>query len=141
VDPKQLRPADEEQRERAAQFSATRSALGEPTLRALARLPRQLRMPLLDGTELLLVHGSPADPLTCLSHELDDEEMETLLANDGANIVVCGGTHVPFRRRVDDIEIVNVGSVGEAPEGACAHFSIITPKLSGTQIEQAWVGY
>jgi len=141
VDERQLQPMDVEGQTRVAQFIATRRALGEPALLQLSRLPQELRMPLLDGTELLLVHGSPADPLTCLSHDMEDDEMEALLASDGANIVVCGGTHVPFRRRLDDIEVVNVGSVGEAPEGNCAHFTVITPKANGTQIEQAWVNY
>ena len=37
--------------------------------------------------------------------------------------------------------MVNVGSVGAAPEGATAHYTIVSPKMDGAQILQDWVHY
>jgi hypothetical protein len=37
--------------------------------------------------------------------------------------------------------VINVGSVGEAPEGRCAHFAVVSPKFGGALIEQDWVEY
>jgi hypothetical protein len=46
-----------------------------------------------------------------------------------ADVVVCGGSHVPFDRVVRGVRIVNVGSVGESPAGphADAFFVTTTP--------------
>ncbi|MFI5308276.1 MAG: metallophosphoesterase family protein [Polyangiales bacterium] len=139
IDPTKLRPSSAEEIEMAAQFAATRRALGELTLRRLAALPDRLRIPMVDGRELLLVHGSPSDPFESIGHDLDDDSVRDLLADDPADIVVCGSTHVPFSRVVDDIEVINVGSVGSAPEGAIAHFTLLFPKTAGATIEQTWV--
>ena len=96
-------------------FNDVRRDLGEGVLRALGQLPLTHRMSLPDGGELLLVHGSPADPTTILSHDMTDDEIRRLLGDDPADIVVCGGSHVPFDRTVMGVRIVGVGSVGDAP--------------------------
>ena len=74
-------------------------------------------------------------------HELDDDEVRELLADDAASLVMCGGTHVPFERVVDDVNVINVGSVGDAPEGRVAHFTIISPNVAGYAVDQTWVEY
>ena len=94
-----------------------RRELGELILARLARLPKLVRLPLDDGGELVLVHGSPSDPTEPLSHDMSDEEISALLGDDPADVVVCGGSHVPFDRIVSGVRVINVGSVGEAPRG------------------------
>ena len=59
----------------------------------------------------------PRDPLEPLSHDMTDEEISALLGDDPADVVVCGGSHVPFDRVVSGVRVINVGSVGEAPRG------------------------
>ena len=46
-----------------------------------------------------------------------------------------------FQRTVGDYHVVNVGSVGAAPEGQIAHYTVLTPKMSGADILQDWVSY
>jgi predicted phosphodiesterase len=92
-----------------------RTELGELILARIARLPPTFRLPLEDGGELVLVHGSPADPLEAISHDMSDEEISALIGDDPADLVVCGGSHVPFDRVVSGVRVINVGSVGEAP--------------------------
>ncbi|MEM7434665.1 MAG: metallophosphoesterase family protein [Myxococcota bacterium] len=141
VDPGSLLPLDDEQRRQARAFSETRVAIGDLVAERLRRLPEHQRIPLIDGREVLMVHGSPADNGREISHDLTDEEILPLLADDPADIVVCGATHVPFQRTVGEYHVVNVGSVGDAPEGAVAHYTILTPRMSGADILQDWVRY
>ncbi len=142
IKPESLRPLDDEQRERAGRFAQTQKAIGQLALKFLEKLPERRRIPIVDGSEILLVHGSPADPSVEMSHDMDDDELMMLLAEDAASIVVCGASHVPFTRELDGIRVVNVGSVGVSPEGNVAHFTVITPRMDGTTlIEQSWIEY
>lgn len=141
LDPDSLLPVDEDQRHRAERFAKTRSAIGDLVAERLRRLPDQHRIPLVDGREILMVHGSPADGGREISHDLSDEEILALTAGDPADIIVCGASHVPFQRTVEEQHIVNVGSVGAAPEGNTAHYTIIRPNMSGADILQDWVEY
>jgi len=141
VDAKLLKPHDEEEAEKVRAFATAQRALGDIVLKRLAQLPRQLRLPLIDGRELLLVHGSPKDPFELISHDMDEDELRLMLGDDPADIIVCGGTHVPFGRIVDEVQIINVGSVGSAPEGRFAHYTIISPQTVGATFEQDSVEY
>jgi predicted phosphodiesterase len=141
VDPQSLVPIDDDQRRQARLFADTRAAIGDLVAERLRRLPEQLRIPLIDGREVLMVHGSPADMTREISHDLSDDEILALLDDDPADIIVCGSTHVPFQREVGDYHVVNVGSVGAAPEGQIAHYTVLTPNMSGAEILQDWVSY
>jgi putative phosphoesterase len=141
VDPRTLKPQDDAEREKVRTFVETQRSLGELVQKQLGQLPRELRIPLIDGSELLLVHGSPKDPFEPIGHELDDDELRAMLEDDPADVVICGGTHVPFSRRLDEVQVINVGSVGSAPEGRIAHYAIVFPSLSGSHFDQAHVEY
>lgn len=141
VDAKKLRPADEAEARKAERFATTQRALGELVQKRLSQLPRELRIPMIDGRELLIVHGSPKDAFEPMSHDMSDEELLLMLDDDPADIVAAGGTHVPFTQVIGDVQVVNVGSVGESPEGRVAHYTIIRPRMDGAEIEQAWVEY
>jgi predicted phosphodiesterase len=91
--------------------------LGDLILTKLRRLPLQERIPLEDGRELVLVHGSPVDSFEAMSFDMSDEELLALVGDDPADVVVCGMSHVPFDRTIADVRIINVGSVGDAPDG------------------------
>ncbi|MEZ4313872.1 MAG: metallophosphoesterase family protein [Polyangiaceae bacterium] len=131
LDPDALRPRNDHERHMLARFHEVRRDLGEGVVRALENLPLTHRMPLPDGRELLLVHGSPADPTTTLTHDMTDDEIRRLLGDDPADLIVCGGAHVPFDRTVMDVRILGVGSVGEAP-GPDPHADATFIDLSAT---------
>jgi len=139
LDPDELSPRSDHEKERIARMSKVQDELGELILERLKRLPTHVRIPLEDGTELLLVHGSPADPAEALTHDMSDEEINALIADDPADVVVCGMSHVPFDRMVVDVRVINVGSVGEAPSGGggrVAHATWIESRPSGLVVEQ-----
>ncbi len=141
VDPTSLVPIDAEQRKQARLFADTKAAIGDLVAERLRRLPEHQRIPLIDGREVLMVHGSPADPGREIGHDLSDDEILALLDDDPADIIVCGATHVPFQRAVAEYHVVNVGSVGAAPEGQVAHYTVVTPRMSSADILQDWVRY
>ena len=118
-------------------MKSTRDALGELILQRIRRLPTHQRLPLEDGGELLLVHGSPADPGEPLTHDMTDQEINALIGDDPADVIVCGASHVPFDRMVGGVRIVNVGSVGEAPGAGSpfAHAAWIESTPRGLNVE------
>jgi predicted phosphodiesterase len=137
LDPSTIQARTDDERIRLERLRATRDALGEVILHRIRRLPTHERLPLEDGGELLLVHGSPADPSEALTHDMSDEEINALLADDPADVVVCGASHVPFDRVVGGVRVINVGSVGEAPAGGprIAHATWIESTPSGLRVE------
>jgi predicted phosphodiesterase len=141
VDTSKLVPMNEREREKLDQFLWTRKTVGELVLESLRRLPLSLRVPLIDGSEVVVVHGSPYDPLQEISQDMDDDEVLALVGDDPADVVMCGSSHVPFQRALDGVHVVNVGSVGAAPEGRIAHYTILTPTPGLRTVEQDWVEY
>jgi len=136
VDLNNLRATSEHDRARLDRLRATRGELGDLILARLAKLPKTSRITIETGGEILLVHGSPLDPSEPITHDMTDEEMNALLGDDPADIVICGASHVPFDRQIGDTRIVNVGSVGEAPGGQHAHATFVETSAAGVAVEQ-----
>lgn len=141
IDPTSLRGIDEASRARIDAFRRTREALGELVLHEVKKLPERLRVPLIDGREILVVHGSPKDPRIEITHDMDESEVLDLVDDDPADIIVCGASHVPFHIPLPATEVLSVGSVGRAPEGRVAHFAVLTPRMGSTEIVQDFVDY
>jgi predicted phosphodiesterase len=142
LDPDALRPRSEHERERLDKMRETRESLGQLILQRLRRLPTHHRITLEDGGELLLVHGSPVDPAEAMTHDMTDEELNAHIGDDPADVVVCGASHVPFERVVGGVRIVNVGSVGDAPNSGgprYAHATWIESTPRGVFVEQITV--
>jgi hypothetical protein len=158
VDPTVLRPRDDFERSRLARLISVREELGEAILQRLAKLPPLIRQPLDGGGYMTLVHGSPADPLEPITHDLDDATIAHLLGDEPATVVLCGGSHVPFDRLVQRsrapantptyTRVINLGSVGEAPSGdeprndtaifhsRFAHATFVESADGGIEVEQ-----
>lgn len=136
VDPEELAARSEHEREMVERLRATQLSLGDLALAKLRRLPAMQRLTLEDGRELVLVHGSPADPSEPLTFDMSDDEIMELLGDDPGDVVVCGMSHVPFDRVVGDVRVINVGSVGEAPSGRHADATWIESSVSGITVEQ-----
>ncbi|HVU01974.1 MAG TPA: metallophosphoesterase family protein [Polyangiaceae bacterium] len=136
VDPGKLRPATPEQKVRLERLVATKQAIGELIVARLGKLPLIARLPLENGKEMVVVHGSPADPTEPFTADMTDEELSALLGDDPGDLIVCGGSHVPFHRKLDEVDIVNVGSVGEAPREGWANGTLIDANQFGMTLEQ-----
>jgi putative phosphoesterase len=136
VDLDNLRATSEHERARLDRLRSTRVELGELILARLAKLPKTSRITIETGGEILLVHGSPQDPSEAMSHDMTDEELNALIGDEPADMIVCGASHVPFDRQIGTTRIINVGSVGEAPGGKHAHATFIETSASGVSVEQ-----
>ncbi|MBC7217585.1 MAG: metallophosphoesterase family protein [Candidatus Caldatribacterium sp.] len=66
---------------------------------------------------LLFVHGSPRRINEYLFPDRPDASFLHMMANESANVLACGHTHIPFFRRVDGLFVVNDGSVGRPKDG------------------------
>ncbi len=139
VDPNKLGATGETERERIECLRRTHQQLGEVIVTRLGRLATTARLPVESGHSLVLVHGSPTDPTEPMTIDMDDSEISALLGEDCGDIVVCGGSHVPFERFVGDVRVVNVGSVGEAPSGVHADATIIETSPLGISVHQLTV--
>lgn len=131
VDPSKLAAASPGERARIERLKQVHAELGELIIARLGKLPQSATLPLESGHNMLVVHGSPADPSEPLSFDMTDDEIITLLGDEPGDLIVCGGSHVPFEREVADVRIVNVGSVGEAPGGGVAHGALIVSSQTG----------
>lgn len=142
-----IAPRDEHQRAALERLLRSRSELGEVILARLRRLPDSYRVELASGAELAVMYGSPRDPTTPLELYMDDDELERLIGDDTADVIVSGGAGVPFVRPLDGLTVVGAGSVGDAPENRgrtterAAHFVLITPSDEGLRVEPRWVVY
>ncbi len=78
----------------------------------LQSLPIQLEVDE-EGVKILLVHGSPRKNNEDILPDTPIEEVEKMLANVDADVVLCGHTHIPcgFQTR-NKKTVVNAGSVG-----------------------------
>ena len=149
LDPGDLRATTEHEEKMLTRMRETRTALGDLILGRLRRLPTHSRVALEDGGDLLLVHGSPADPGEALTHDMSDEEINALIGDDPADVIVCGMSHVPFDRMIGEVRVINVGSVGEAPDGSggggrerpssIAHATWIESTQAGISVEQVTI--
>lgn len=81
--------------------------LGEENLRFLAGLPTDL---VIDSFHFC--HGAPGSDTAPMTRFTSDDRLRSLLAGVEQEIVVCGHTHVQFDRVVDDVQVLNAGSVG-----------------------------
>jgi predicted phosphodiesterase len=136
VDPNKLSATSEVERNRIERLRQVQHELGEIIVTRIGQLPTIATLPIESGHTLLAVHGSPMDPSEAFGIEMSDDELIALLGDEPGDIIVCGGSHVPFDRSVADVRIVNVGSVGEAPGGDHAHFTIVTTSALGINVQQ-----
>lgn len=136
VDPVKLKATTPEQQARLRRLRDVRREVGELIIARLGKLPTTARLPLESGQEALIVHGSPSDPTEAMSADMEDTELNALIGDDPADLIICGASHVPFCRWIGDIQVVNVGSVGESPASGYAHATIIDASAAGIAIEQ-----
>lgn len=84
-------------------------------LKYLARLPVTRTLEL-DGLRFLLVHATPRDPMD--EYLLDDPvAWQARLQRIKADIVCVGHTHIQFHLKLNGIQVVNPGSVGQPRDG------------------------
>jgi len=99
--------SEEEQALGERSIAWTKEHTTEENKEFLRNLPSQIRFTV-GSTKVLLVHGSP---------ERLNDYLTELIEKSDADVLVCGHTHKPFFKQIDDKHIVNAGSVGKPKHG------------------------
>jgi diadenosine tetraphosphatase ApaH/serine/threonine PP2A family protein phosphatase len=86
--------------------------------------------------ETLFCHGSPRSDLEAITAITSDERLRETLFGASHRTVVCGHTHHQFDRTIDDIRVVNAGSVGMPYEGRPgAYWALLGPDVQFRRTE------
>lgn len=113
-----------------------RERLSEEQLSFLGALPLVESVEV-DGLRgVLFCHATPRDDDELLTRISPDGRWREALAGVEEQVVVCGHTHTQFDRRVDDVRIVNSGSVGMPYEHEPgAYWTLLGPELAFQRTE------
>lgn len=109
----------------------------------LDELPMEQRMTLPDGTRLLGVHASPGeDASRGIEPDTPVDELIALFSGANADLICVGHTHWPCNRIVEDVRVVNLGSVSNpripSLEGS---YVMLDADESGYRVEHRFVAY
>jgi predicted phosphodiesterase len=109
----------------------------------LGNLPLELQLTLPDGTRLLGVHAAPGlDDGPGIIPLLNDEELRALLAPAEADLVIVGHTHVPLDRTIDQVRVVNLGSVSNPMRSRLeASYALLEADSVGYNVQMRYVDY
>ena len=96
----------------ASAYLADSNLLNEEEKNFLKSLPEQKVIELF-GIKILLVHGSPRKNNEDILPNTPLKEVEKMVENSNADVILCGHTHIPCGFQTENKKtIVNVGSVG-----------------------------
>ena len=113
------------------QLAAVRARMSPAAMRTVAMWPSRREL-VLSGRRVLLVHGSPADPLYGYVYPDSDLSEFRALSYDA---VLMAHTHRPFVARVGEIVVANVGSIGLPRDvGALSAFAVYDSNANDVEI-------
>jgi predicted phosphodiesterase len=120
----------------------TRRAISPSSLDYLSSLPTSLRLHP-EGKRLLIVHGSPDDPIHEYVYPTTHGELfERYLAEGETDVLALGHTHFPFVANTSRGTVFNPGSVGQPRHGVPGAFYAILAVSSGAaEVELLSVSY
>ena len=107
-------PAEKDRGDRSLAW--TRAHVTPENKEFLRGLLKELRFTV-DGKRVLLVHGSPRKINEYLFEDRPLTSFQRLAASSNADVIVFGHTHKPYRKDVDGVLFINVGSVGKPKDG------------------------
>jgi predicted phosphodiesterase len=123
------------ERDEVYQLSEARVRLLPKWRSLIASWPTRLELDI-EGAKLLLVHGSPEDPLEGYVYPDSDLSSFNALLHD---FVFMGQTHRPFCRHQGNLTVVNVGSSGMPRDfgnlASCVLFDTSTKHVDILRIE------
>jgi len=92
------------------------------------------------GKKIMLVHGSPRKNSEYIYE--DGENHLEIMENFHCDILVCGHTHMPFKKEVEGKLLINAGSVGKPKHGNCnATYVILELSEKAVEVSIEYVPY
>ncbi len=98
----------------------------------------------INGLKIQLVHGSPRQQDENIYPNLALEDVEKMVENSSADLILCGHTHIPCGYSLESGKtVVNVGSIGRSmTEDKMPYWAMLDINDNGTfQIEHTSVKY
>ncbi len=102
--------------ERYAVLERAYENLSKKSRKALRLLSQEARLKIA-GRRILLTHGSPLSNEEAVTAGMPLKRLRKLAKAAHADLVLCGHSHQPFKRRVDGVRFVSPGSVGLPADG------------------------
>lgn len=78
----------------------------------VASWPRTLRFHVFGLGQVLFCHATPGSATDIFTKLTPEDRLKSAFRDVGADMVVCGHTHMQFSREIGGIRVVNAGSVG-----------------------------
>jgi len=114
-------PADEREQHIVALFEYAKKRLQKDKIDFLRALPEK-RVLYCGGKRILCVHGSPRRVNEPIGPMTSEKDLEDMVGNMAADILLCGHTHRRFETEVCGKRIINAGAVSL---GAGTSFGIL----------------
>jgi predicted phosphodiesterase len=97
---------------------------------ALAALPLTVALRVRGLGDVRFCHASPRDDDEIFTARTPPERVRPMLAGVTERVVVCGHTHMQFDRTVDDVRLLNAGSVGMPFGRPGAYWALLGPDVT-----------
>ena len=91
----------------AGALDATRAALTDEQIEFLFERPATVQI-----DRVLFCHATPRNDVDIFTERTPEERLVEIFAGVGADVVVCGHTHMQFERSIAGKRVINSGSVG-----------------------------
>lgn len=96
---------------------------------AIDAWPLSLRMTIPGMGAVLFCHATPRDDNEIFTVDTGEEKLLPLFDRLGADLVVCGHTHIQFDRWIGSTRVVNAGSVGMPFDEPGAYWLLLGPTV------------
>lgn len=94
------------------------------------------------GRRVGVFHGSPRRINEYLTADRPETSVKRLIESEELDVLICGHTHVPYHRQLDNRHLINAGSVGKPKDGdSRAGYMLITLDENSVQTNIQRVGY
>ena len=103
--------------------------LDAEALSFIAQWPATLSIEIDGLGHVQFCHATPQSDTPIFTRLTAEERLTPLFDAAGANVVVCGHTHMQFDRMVGSVRVVNAGSVGMPFGDAGAYWLLLGPDL------------
>ncbi|MCL1977519.1 MAG: YfcE family phosphodiesterase [Candidatus Bathyarchaeota archaeon] len=71
----------------------------------------------LANKKVFMTHASPLSPTEHLTPDTPERHLKKVVAHTDADIIIVGHSHEQFHKQLDDVSIINPGSVGRPGDG------------------------
>jgi putative phosphoesterase len=95
----------------------------------LTSWPATLRLAIRGVGEVLFCHATPRNDTDVFTRLTPEAPLPPVFAGVGADVVVCGHTHMQFDRAIGTVRVVNAGSVGMPYADPGAYWLVLGPDV------------